>query len=61
MGIFESLDPAFVRDILSSLNNTIGTPGSTPPTKAVVIGGYDGTNVQRVKTTTDGKLLIYLG
>jgi len=61
LAILESLDPAFIRDRLNSIVSVVGTPGASPPSSVAVIGGYDGTNVQRVKTTTDGKLYISLG
>jgi hypothetical protein len=36
-------------------------PDSSPPSKGVMILGYDGTYVRRIKTTSDGKLLAVLG
>ena len=36
-------------------------PDSSPPSKGVMILGFDGTYVRRVKTTADGKLLTVLG
>ena len=45
----------------STLSSFVGTPDSSPPSKGVVLLGYDGTYVRRVKTTSDGKLLAVLG
>jgi len=39
----------------------VGTPGTGPPSKGVVLLGYDGTNLQRLKTTSDGKVVCKLG
>jgi hypothetical protein len=36
-------------------------PDSSPPSKGVMILGFDGTYMRRVKTTADGKLLCQLG
>jgi hypothetical protein len=58
MSLIESLDPAFLRDLLQSY---VGTPDSTPPSKGIVILGYDGVYLRRIKTTSDGKLLAVLG
>ena len=46
---------------LDIIDDIIGTPDSSPPSKISIIGGYDGTYVRRIKTTTDGKLVLYLG
>jgi hypothetical protein len=59
--LHEAIDPAFLRDILQSQYSTIGTPDSTPPSKGIVILGYDGMYLRRIKTTSDGKLLAVLG
>jgi len=61
MSLIEGLDPAFLRDLLQSYNSAIGTPDSTPPSKGIVILGYDGVYLRRLKTTSDGKLLAVLG
>jgi len=45
----------------STLSSFVGTPDSSPPSKGVVLLGYDGTYVRRVKVTSDGKLLAALG
>jgi hypothetical protein len=45
----------------STLSSFVGTPDSSPPSKGVLLLGYDGTYVRRVKTTSDGKLLAVLG
>jgi hypothetical protein len=45
----------------STLSSFVGTPDSSPPSKGVVLLGYDGTYVRRVKVTSDGKLLATLG
>jgi hypothetical protein len=59
--LHEIIDPAFLRDTLSSLNNAVGTPDSSPPSKGMVLLGYDGSLLRRVKVTSDGKLLCQLG
>jgi len=45
----------------STLASFVGTPDSSPPTKGVVLLGYDGAYLRRVRTTSDGKLLAVLG
>jgi hypothetical protein len=45
----------------STLSSFVGTPDSSPPSKGVVLLGYDGTYTRRVKVTSDGKLLAVLG
>jgi hypothetical protein len=59
--LVEILDPAFARDILSAQRDAVGTPDSSPPSKGIVLLGYDGSLVRRVKVTSDGKLLCQLG
>ena len=43
--------------------DTIGTPGSPPPSKGLVLLGYDADNnaVRRVRVTQDGKVAAWLG
>jgi DNA-binding FrmR family transcriptional regulator len=45
----------------STLSSFVGTPDSSPPSKGVVLLGYDGTYTRRVKVASDGKLLCVLG
>jgi len=47
--------------VLEKLMKAIGTPDSSPPEGGVVLLGYDGSYVRRVKTTSDGKLVLWLG
>jgi len=61
VSLIEVLDPTFVRDILATQRDAVGTPDSSPPAKGIVILGFDGTYIRRIKTTSDGKLLAVLG
>jgi hypothetical protein len=61
MSLIENLDPAFLRDILQAQYSTIGTPDSSPPSKGIVILGYDGTYVRRLRVDSTGRLLLVLG
>jgi hypothetical protein len=61
VSLIEILDPTFVRDILATQRDAVGTPDSSPPPKGIVLLGYDGTYLRRVKVTSDGKLLAVLG
>jgi hypothetical protein len=45
----------------TTLSSFVGTPDSSPPSKGIVLLGYDGSLVRRVKVTSDGKLLCQLG
>jgi hypothetical protein len=45
----------------STLSSFVGTPDSSPPSKGIVLLGYDGSLARRVKVTSDGKLLCQLG
>ena len=58
------VDVQFLEKIFNQLDVKLseisGTPGSSPPTKGVVILGYDGTKLQRLKTTSDGKVVCHL-
>ena len=45
----------------TALSSFVGTPGTGPPGKGVVLLGYDGTYLRLIRTTTDGKLLAQLG
>jgi hypothetical protein len=45
----------------ATLSSFVGTPDSSPPPKGIVLLGYDGTYLRRVKVTSDGKLLAVLG
>jgi len=70
----EILDPTYLREKIanldaalstraseSTLSSFVGTPDSSPPSKGVVLLGYDGSLMRRVKVTSDGKLLCQLG
>jgi len=59
--IVEILDPTFAREALKNISDATGTPDSSPPTKGVVLLGFDGSALRRVRTTSDGKLLAVLG
>jgi hypothetical protein len=48
-------------DIQGDAIGFTGTPDAAPPASGVVLLGYDGTYVRRVKTTSDGKLVLWLG
>ena len=43
------------------LSDITGTPDSEPPSGGVVLLGYDGAYLRRVRVTSDGKLLAVLG
>ena len=51
----------YLPNLDEKFSDFIGTPASTPPTKGMVLLGFDGTNLQRIKTTTDGKVILILG
>jgi hypothetical protein len=58
----QNLDVALsTRASESTLSSFVGTPASSPPSKGVVLLGFDGTYLRRLKTTSDGKLLCVLG
>jgi hypothetical protein len=44
-----------------ALSSFVGTPGTGPPGRGVVLLGYDGQYLRLVRTTADGKLLAQLG
>ena len=61
-----SQDFAKLQNIDVLLSSRLGAdvssaPDSSPPSKGVMILGFDGTYVRRIKTTADGKLLTVLG
>jgi hypothetical protein len=45
----------------STLSSFVGTPDSSPPSKGVVLLGYDGTYVRRLRVDSTGRLLLVLG
>jgi hypothetical protein len=45
----------------STLSSFAGTPDSSPPSKGVVLLGYDGTYVRRLRVDSTGRLLLVLG
>jgi len=60
--IYGRLDVALsTRASETTLSSFVGTPDSSPPLKGVVLLGFDGTYVRRVKVTPDGRLLAVLG
>jgi len=66
--LMEILDPSYVKKRLDNLDlsltglrDAVGTPDSSPPPKGVVLLGYDGTYLRRVKVASDGRLLAVLG
>jgi hypothetical protein len=58
VNVKETVNPPNLDTALSSF---VGTPGTGPPGKGVVLLGYDGTYLRLIRTTTDGKLLAQLG
>jgi hypothetical protein len=50
-----------ISEIGSNVSGFTGSPGSLPPSRGVVILGYDGEYLRLVRTTPDGKLLAVLG
>ena len=38
--------------------NFVGSPGSPPPSQGLVLLGYDGSNMQRLKVDSDGELQV---
>ena len=48
---------------INEIAKAIGTPGSAPPEKGVVLLGYDADNnvVRRVRVTQDGNVVAWLG
>jgi hypothetical protein len=54
----QNLDTALsTRASESTLSSFVGTPDSSPPSKGVVLLGYDGTYLRRVLVDSSGKLL----
>jgi len=51
----------YIPNLDEKFSDFIGTPANTPPAKGIVLLGYDGTNLQRVKVTSDGKVVCELG
>jgi hypothetical protein len=45
----------------STLSSFVGTPDSSPPSKGVVLLGYDGTYLRRLRVDSTGRLLLVLG
>jgi hypothetical protein len=56
-----SSDFARLQNIDVALSSFVGTPGTGPPGRGVVLLGYDGTYLRLIRTTADGKLLAQLG
>lgn len=54
--MYEFLDPEFVRTCVANVSNASGTPDTSPPSKVIVIGGYDGTYTRRVLVDSSGRL-----
>jgi len=45
----------------TAIDDSVGYPDREPPPLGIVLLGYDGSYVRRVKTTSDGKLVLWLG
>jgi len=52
---------SYVKNMDTALSSFTGSAGSSPPSKAIPILGFDGTYLRLLKTTSDGKLLAVLG
>jgi len=52
---------SYVKNLDTALSSFTGSAGSSPPSKAIPILGFDGTYLRLLKTTADGKLLAVLG
>jgi len=59
--IVESIDPLYVKQLLEQMSRAVGEADKSPPPGGVVLLGYDGSLLRRVKVTSDGKLLAQLG
>jgi hypothetical protein len=58
----QNLDTALsTRASESTLSSFVGTPDSSPPSKGVVLLGYDGTYLRRLRVDSTGRLLLVLG
>jgi len=57
----EILDPAFLRDALKAQSEAVATPDASPPPKATIIAGFDGTYARRIRVDSTGRLLLVLG
>jgi len=56
-----SQDFAKLQNLDVALSSFVGSPGSSPPSKGVVILGYDGTYLRIIRVTSDGKVVGVLG
>jgi hypothetical protein len=56
-----SSDFARLQNLDVPLSSFAGTPDQTPPGRGVVLLGFDGTYLRRVRVTSDGRLLATLG
>ena len=59
--VLEVLDPLYVRDMLRDVRDATGQADGSPPPRGVVLLGYDGTYLRRVRVAPDGRLLAVLG
>ena len=56
-----SSDFARLQNLDVQVSSFTGVPDQAPPGRGVVLLGFDGTYVRRVRITSDGKLLVTLG
>jgi len=56
-----SLDFAKLQNLDVALSSFVGSPGSSPPPRGVVILGFDGTYLRIVRVTSDGRVVGVLG
>jgi hypothetical protein len=56
-----SSDFARLQNLDMPLSSFVGVPDQAPPGRGVVLLGFDGTYLRRVRVTSDGKLLATLG
>lgn len=44
--------------VITDLDGTVGTDGAVVPSKVIQVGGTDGTNLQTIKTNSDGTVVV---
>jgi len=61
--IFDIPDPTKVHTYLKNLSEVTAVPDSAAPSRGIVLLGYEPATglVRRVQTTSDGKLVLWLG
>jgi len=58
--IFDIPDPTVIKSYLANISLATAVPDGSPPQRGILLLGYDGTNVRRLKSTSDGKLVLWL-